>query len=92
VEVAAYRIAVEALTNTARHARARRCDLTIRCDADALRLTVQDDGSGLGGSDEGIGISSMKSRAAEVGGSCLVTTQGDGGAQVVAVLPLGSPP
>lgn len=89
VEVAAYRIATEALTNAARHARASRVDLRIEI-GDGLRLEVCDDGSPV---DEetawrpGVGITSMQERAAELGGSCVA-----GRGRVVATLPLGEPP
>ncbi len=86
VEVAAYRIAIEALTNAARHARASRVDLSIEI-GDGLRLEVCDDGSPV---DEetawtpGVGITSMQERAAELGGRCVA-----GQGRVVATLPLG---
>lgn len=86
VEVAAYRIAIEALTNAARHARASRVDLSIEI-GDGLRLEVCDDGSPV---DEetawtpGVGITSMQERAAELGGRCVA-----GHGRVVATLPLG---
>ncbi|WP_405926186.1 sensor histidine kinase [Streptomyces sp. NBC_00035] len=89
VEVAAYRIATEALTNAARHARATRVDLRIEI-GEGLRLEVCDDGSPV---DEeaawrpGVGITSMQERAAELGGSCVV-----GRGRVEATLPLGEPP
>ncbi|MEU1477508.1 histidine kinase [Streptomyces sp. NPDC005760] len=85
VEVAAYRIAVEALTNAARHARASRVDLRIRI-GDALCLEVSDDGTPTAGDAPwrpGVGITSMQERAAELGGRC---TAGRG--RVTARLPL----
>ncbi|MGC9537908.1 sensor histidine kinase [Streptomyces sp. UG1] len=86
VEVAAYRIATEALTNAARHARASQVDLSIEI-GDGLCLEVCDDGAPV---DEetpwrpGVGITSMQERAAELGGSCVA-----GRGRVVARLPLG---
>ncbi len=86
VEVAAYRIAIEALTNAARHARASHVDLRIEI-GEGLRLEVCDDGSPV---DEetawtpGVGITSMQERAAELGGRCVA-----GQGRVVATLPLG---
>ncbi|MET7702248.1 histidine kinase [Streptomyces sp. NPDC005485] len=85
VEVAAYRIAVEALTNAARHARASHVDLRIEIGA-GLRLEVRDDGTREDGESPwrpGVGITSMRERAAELGGSCVA-----GRGRVVAVLPL----
>ncbi|MFI6406456.1 sensor histidine kinase [Streptomyces sp. NPDC050548] len=86
VEVAAYRIAIEALTNAARHARASRVDLRIEI-GDGLRLEVCDDGSPAGEETAwtpGVGITSMQERAAELGGRCVA-----GQGRVVATLPLG---
>ncbi|WP_328745885.1 histidine kinase [Streptomyces sp. NBC_00285] len=85
VEVAAYRIAVEALTNAARHARASRVDLRIGI-GDGLWLEVCDDGTPAAGDppwQAGVGITSMQERAAELGGRC---TAGRG--RVTARLPL----
>ncbi|MGW1714704.1 sensor histidine kinase [Streptomyces sp. NPDC002156] len=86
VEVAAYRIATEALTNAARHARASNVDLRIEI-GDGLRLEVCDDGSPVGEEtawQPGVGITSMQERAAELGGNCVA-----GHGRVVALLPLG---
>jgi signal transduction histidine kinase len=88
VEVAAYRIATEALTNVVRHAHARHCQLTLRAH-DALYLEIRDDGVGL--SDEyhaGVGLTSMRERAAELGGTCLVENTLGGGTRVLARLPI----
>lgn len=99
VEVAAYRIAVEAMTNAARHAGAQRCHVRLQAattgnaagDAAirALELEVTDDGVGLGaGATPGIGLVSMRERAAEVGGSCTIESARGGGTRVFARLPL----
>lgn len=88
VEVAAYRIAQEALTNVARHAKARSCRVRIDMDH-ALELEVTDDGVGLSEDGRaGVGLSSMRERAAELGGSCDVTIVPAGGTRVLARLPL----
>jgi signal transduction histidine kinase len=90
VEVAAYRIAQEALTNVARHAHARSAVVRLGVDADALTVEVTDDGSGLPRDlVAGVGLSSMRERAAEMGGSCRVEDAPGGGTRVVAVLPRG---
>jgi signal transduction histidine kinase len=89
VEAAAYRIALEALTNVVRHSRAAYCRLDVRMDG-ALRLSVTDDGVGLppGGRAGGVGLTSMRNRAEELGGSCTVTAGPDRGTVVTAVLPV----
>jgi signal transduction histidine kinase len=90
-EVAAYRIAVEAVTNSVRHADARLCHVRVVADG-ALRLEVVDDGSGISdGTPAGVGIAAMRERAAEVGGSCTVAPADDRGTRVLAVLPLEVP-
>lgn len=92
VEVAAYRIANEALTNVVRHADAGRCEVGIRVDGDELVVTVRDDGTGLpaAGARSGVGMQSMAERAAEIGG-CFLVGPGTGGhgALATARLPLG---
>jgi signal transduction histidine kinase len=92
VEVAAYRIATEALTNAARHSGARTSSVSFCIDALSLRLQVDDDGVGLPPVTEalgvGLGMSAMTERAAELGGSCLVGAGTRGGTSVVALLPL----
>ncbi len=93
VEVAAYRIASEAFTNAARHARASRVRLVLRCGAD-LRVEVSDDGNGGGNGaawPRGVGLASMTERAAELGGSCTAGPASSGGGKVRAMLPLGGP-
>ena len=87
VEVAAYRIAVEAMTNAQRHSSGRLC--TVRLDAPGdLRIDVEDDGEGMDSAGWGVGLSSMRERAAELGGSLSVSEPPDGGTLVSARLPL----
>ena len=88
VEAAAYRIAVEAMTNISRHAHARRATVRISVDGD-LQLDITDDGKGLPGAFRaGVGISSMRERAAELGGHCTVEPASPCGTQVRASIPL----
>jgi signal transduction histidine kinase len=95
VESAAYLIAMEALTNVRRHSGAARCSVRVRL-ADALEIEIEDDGSGLASdASDGVGLSSMRERAAEVGGS-LTVGHGHGhgdeaGTLVLARLPLPAP-
>ena len=91
VEVAAYRIAAEALTNAARHSGAQHTSVAFTVDDTQLRLEVVDDGVGFPAHRDdhgsGVGLAAMAERAAELGGACSVGNDG-GGTSVVAVLPL----
>jgi signal transduction histidine kinase len=90
VEVAAYRIVQEALTNVVHHAQAQHC--VVRLDlADELKLEVVDDGVGVGNGSHlitGLGLFSMQERAEELGGACSIETVAGGGTRVIASLPL----
>jgi signal transduction histidine kinase len=95
VEVAAYRIASEALTNCVRHAQATTCTLrlALRTESEppALELEVVDDGASLRPDARvGTGLLSMRERAEELGGTCFVYARPEGGTRVLARLPLGS--
>ena len=92
VEVAAYRIVSEALTNVTRHACARRADVTLTRTSDGpevLEVVVADDGSGIDASaPAGVGLVSLRERAAELGGSVSVVCPPTGGTVVTARLPV----
>lgn len=89
VEVAAFRIVGEAMTNVARHAQATRVHVAIGHRAGRLELCVEDDGVGLRpGTPTGVGLGSMHERAAELGGTCEVTS--GSGTTVRATLPTGA--
>ncbi|MFC8732670.1 sensor histidine kinase [Luteimicrobium sp. NPDC057192] len=88
VEVAAFRIASEAMANVVRHSAATRCRVDVRVDG-AFELTVADNGPGSPRSaGDGVGWSSMRERAAELGGTCTIVSPADGGVVVRARLPL----
>jgi signal transduction histidine kinase len=88
VEVAVYRITQEALTNVARHARARTCVVQLVVDDD-VELEIVDDGVGISAErNAGVGLSSMNERASELGGNCIVESTREGGTRVLARLPL----
>jgi two-component system, NarL family, sensor kinase len=88
VEVAAFRIASEAMTNVVRHSGATRCLVSVELNG-SFQLTVSDNGHGTDRTtSNGVGWISMRERAAELGGSCTITSQPSGGLMVRAVLPL----
>src|SRR5215212_2292541 len=93
VEVAAYRIAQEAMTNVVRHAGASSCSVRIALDeeaeeADVLHLEVEDDGRGVGEEPKaGVGTHSMRERAEELGGRCTIEALSLRGTLVSAQLP-----
>ena len=88
-EVTAYRIVVEALTNVARHAAATTAAVELSIAGDDLRLSVQDDGRGSRTWRPGVGMSSMRERAEQVGGTLSARSRADGG-RVEARIPIGT--
>jgi signal transduction histidine kinase len=95
IEVAAYRIALEGVTNVIRHAQARDCRLRFMVIDDeqppCLVITVTDDGLGLPAKfQSGVGLTSMRERAEELGGTCEVGSNDGGGTQVIAALPFAA--
>ncbi len=88
VEVAAYRVTQEALNNVTRHAQARTCVVRLAL-LDELQLEITDDGVGLPAElHAGVGLLSMRERAAELGGSCVIETTPGQGTRVLVKLPL----
>jgi signal transduction histidine kinase len=87
VEAAAYRIATEALTNAARHSGSDEAALCITVDGGRLSVAVRDGGRNGQPWTPGVGLSSMRERAAEVGGT--LTVAGKDGFAVEALLPIG---
>jgi signal transduction histidine kinase len=89
VEVALYRIASEAIHNAVRHSGGRECLVTIEVHDDEVLLRVSDDGRGLPEPlVDGVGVSAIRERAAELGGT--VDFVGGAGTTVTAVVPLRS--
>lgn len=89
LEVAAYRIGVEAMTNVVRHASAGRARLTLTC-GDVLVIEVADDGATSEPWLAGVGLRSMRDRATELGGS-FESGPGPQGGTVRVSIPVRSP-
>ena len=93
VQIAVYRIIQEALTNVARHAHAKKVDVTLKHSIDSLELFVIDDGAGFDiaalneFSHNHMGLRSIRERSALLGGLARVTS-GDKGTQVLVHVPL----
>ena len=95
VEVACYRITQEALTNVVRHAGARSCSVLLALEEGArtVRVEITDDGRGLSSERKGVGVglSSMRERAEELGGTCTIDSLDGSGTRVSARLPCQLP-
>jgi signal transduction histidine kinase len=88
VEVAAYRIVQEAVTNVIRHAHAHTCQVRLQADT-TLQIEVQDDGKGFEEAHPtGVGLASMRERAEELGGTFTVKEAQPCGIQIIARIPL----
>jgi signal transduction histidine kinase len=87
VELSAYRIVQEALTNVLKHARASRAEVLLRYCVRALELEVTDDGTGAPANGSGHGLIGMRERAALYGGTLTAGRQPNGGFHVMAQLP-----
>lgn len=91
LDLTAYRIVQEALTNVRRHSQASRADVAMAFGAEALEITVRDDGPARAEASAGAGhgLVGMRERAALFGGH-VETSEAAGGFTVRAVLPLES--
>lgn len=95
VEVAAYRIVTEAVTNSSKHAEATSCTVKLSLDDEVkpkyLRAEIGDNGKGLPESlRAGVGLSSMKERCEELGGTLEIVSFPGKGTRISANLPLGA--
>jgi signal transduction histidine kinase len=93
VEVATFRIVQEAVTNVVRHAEAEHCMVQIKYSnltaGAQLIVTVEDDGIGMPSQKRaGVGMQSMRERAAELGGKCVIEARAGEGTRVFAQLPM----
>jgi signal transduction histidine kinase len=92
VEVAAFRVASEALTNVTRHALASHVVVRLQRDDRDLLVEIADDGTGIDpDAQAGVGLVSLRERAAELGGRSEVVCPAAGGTVVRAWLPLTHP-
>jgi len=95
VELAAYRVVQESVTNVVRHSGADRAEVAVEHRPGRLVVTVDDDGSGVGATDalaEGNGIRGMRERAASLGGEVRLEPSPLGGLRVVASFPTAVSP
>ena len=90
IELSAYRIVQEALTNALKHAHAHRADVTLRYGPDDLRIEVRDDGSGGGATSNGpgYGLVGVRERVKIYGGTMTAGAAPEGGFVLDATLPL----
>ena len=89
IDLTAYRIVQEGLTNALKHAQASRADVTIRYAADALRIQVSDDGAGAADAlDDGHGLVGVRERVKLYGGEMTAATANGGGFRLTTRLPL----
>ncbi|MGW4801538.1 sensor histidine kinase, partial [Nonomuraea sp. NPDC004297] len=89
VEATAYFVVAEALTNIAKHSRARRAVVTVRGTGDRLRLSIADDGRGGAAEDGGSGLGGMRRRAEAHDGTFELTSPPGGPTTVIVSLPCG---
>jgi PAS domain S-box-containing protein len=92
VEIAAFRIIQEALTNVARHADTQEVDVDVKSDRESLKLLIEDQGQGfnprMAPSGRSAGIIGMQERARLVGGTLTLESAIDAGTRISVVLPL----
>lgn len=91
-ELVIFRVAQEALTNVARHADARTVSISLHRLGDRVRLTVRDDGRGVGGAPEGAGLRGMRERALYAQADLRVAGDRRRGTTVELNVPITSPP
>jgi signal transduction histidine kinase len=92
VEVAAYYVVCEALTNTAKHAHAAAVHVSVEAHDRVLEVAVRDDGIGGADPSRGSGLLGLKDRAEAIGGTMALESPPTGGTWLQIELPLGRPP
>jgi signal transduction histidine kinase len=91
VEVAAYYIVSEALTNASKHANATRVWVSVGVDNDMLRLSIRDDGVGGADANRGSGLTGLRDRIEALGGRIKIESPSGGGTLIEAEIPIGGP-
>jgi signal transduction histidine kinase len=90
LEVAAYYVVSEALTNAAKHSGATKVEVEVEVRERTLRVTVRDDGAGGAEPARGSGLLGLKDRAEAIGGTLTLESRRDVGTNLIAELPLDS--
>jgi signal transduction histidine kinase len=90
VEVAAYYVVAEALTNAAKHSKASVVNIRARADEDEFRLSIVDDGIGGAAAERGSGLIGLKDRVEALAGRLDIFSPAGSGTTLVAILPLDS--
>ncbi|MGK5682758.1 sensor histidine kinase [Actinoplanes sp. URMC 104] len=89
IEVAAYYVVCESLTNVGRHARATGATVSVRRAGEALMVQVEDDGVGGADTEQGSGLRGLADRVEALGGTLRVWSPAGGGTRLRAELPCG---
>jgi signal transduction histidine kinase len=92
VEVTAYYVASEALTNAAKHAQASAVDIAVEADGRWLVLKIRDDGVGGADPSRGSGLISLQDRVQALGGALEVRSETGGGTELIARIPIAPAP
>src|SRR5262249_34820038 len=91
VEVAAYYVVSEALTNAAKYADVPIVDVLVAADGDVLRVEVRDDGRGGADPDQGSGLLGLRDRVEAIGGTMRLASPPGAGTSLCVALPLTPP-
>ncbi|WP_234834714.1 GAF domain-containing sensor histidine kinase [Mycolicibacterium stellerae] len=91
VEVAAYYVVAEALTNAAKHAKASEVSVSVETDGPQLCLAIRDDGVGGANSSAGSGLVGLADRVEALGGHIQVASPAGGGTTIAVAIPIEPP-
>ncbi|MER7005428.1 DUF4118 domain-containing protein [Dactylosporangium sp. NPDC000555] len=89
VEVAAYYVVSESLTNVVKHAHASRVRIAAKLHGETLQLLIRDNGAGGANPDKGSGLMGLIDRVVALGGQMTITSPADGGTSLSATIPIG---